>query len=82
MPLQLVSVVGFVVLLGVGYALSRDRKAISLRMVAEGARLLVLYEKRQGTTLTRLAEATVTLAGAPCTVASTSAPVPTFRPPT
>lgn len=36
MPLQLVSVVGFVVLLGVGYALSRNRKAISLRMVAWG----------------------------------------------
>lgn len=36
MPLQLVSVVGFVVLLGVGYALSRNRRAISLRTLAWG----------------------------------------------
>lgn len=36
---QLMSVVGFLVLLGVGYALSRDRKAISLRTVLWGVGL-------------------------------------------
>lgn len=36
---QLVSVVGFVFLLGVGYALSKDRKAISLRTVLWGVGL-------------------------------------------
>lgn len=36
---QLMSVVGFVVLLGVGYALSKDRKAISLRTLLWGVGL-------------------------------------------
>ncbi|MFY0541395.1 Na+ dependent nucleoside transporter N-terminal domain-containing protein [Nannocystis pusilla] len=53
MPLQLVSVVGFVVLLGVGYALSRDRKAVSLRVVLWGVALqwiigLLLLKLPQG----------------------------------
>ncbi|WAS97343.1 NupC/NupG family nucleoside CNT transporter [Nannocystis punicea] len=53
MPLQLVSVVGFVVLLGVGYALSRDRKAVSLRVVLWGVVLqwiigLLLLKLPQG----------------------------------
>ncbi|HEY8375350.1 MAG TPA: Na+ dependent nucleoside transporter N-terminal domain-containing protein, partial [Nannocystis sp.] len=39
MSYQLMSVVGFVALLGVGYALSRDRKAISLRAVLWGVAL-------------------------------------------
>ncbi|MCY1054062.1 nucleoside transporter C-terminal domain-containing protein [Nannocystis sp. SCPEA4] len=53
MPLQLVSVVGFVVLLGVGYALSRDRKAVSLRVLLWGVALqwvigLLLLKLPQG----------------------------------
>lgn len=47
------SVVGFVVLLGVGYALSRDRKAVSLRVVLWGVALqwiigLLLLKLPQG----------------------------------
>ncbi|MDC0667043.1 NupC/NupG family nucleoside CNT transporter [Nannocystis radixulma] len=53
MPLQLISVVGFVVLLGVGYALSRDRKAVSLRVLLWGVALqwvigLLLLKLPQG----------------------------------
>ena len=39
---QLMSVVGFFVLLAIGYALSRDRKAVQLRVVLWGVGLLFI----------------------------------------